>query len=67
MPNTNCLEGLKCPECGNEDRLLIDAWVSVSVTDDGSEPMGDHYWDRKSFAMCPDCDFEGELRDFEAR
>jgi hypothetical protein len=69
MTNTNCLEGVKCPACGNEDRLLIAAHVIAEVTDDGADIASPKYgggfeWDDDSYARCPECDREGALRDF---
>ena len=61
MPNTNCLEGIKCPKCANEDRFKIEAQIVCTVTDDGSMPAGDHYWDETSNTLCPVCEFQGNL------
>ena len=35
MPNTNCLEGIRCTKCGHEDSFKIKATVLVLVTDEG--------------------------------
>jgi predicted RNA-binding Zn-ribbon protein involved in translation (DUF1610 family) len=67
MTNENCLEGVKCPDCGNEDRFFIAANVMVDVTDSGADVEGDMEWDEKSFTRCPQCGMTGELRDFEER
>ena len=40
--NTNCLDGVRCPGCGNQDHFLITATVTARVTDDGAE-AGGHY------------------------
>lgn len=69
MTNINCLEGVKCPACGNEDRLLIASHVIAEVTDDGADVASPMYgtgfeWDDGSYARCPECDREGTLRDF---
>ncbi len=53
MTNTNCLEGIKCPQCGNGAHFRIEAVIVCHVTDDGSEPTGDHHWDKDSFCHCP--------------
>lgn len=37
MTNTNCLRGMRCPECKQEDRLKIVARVVCDVTDNGSD------------------------------
>jgi hypothetical protein len=64
MTNMNCLEGIRCPACGQEDRFRITALITCLVTDDGSEPVGDHDWDDGSSTHCPECGFDGELKAF---
>lgn len=66
--NTNCLEGFRCPECGQEDELLIYAEVRVSLRDDGSEVLhGWTDWNRDSVAECPECGHEGKVEEFFTR
>jgi hypothetical protein len=43
MTNKNCLEGIRCPQCGYEDAFRIEAQIRVYVTDDGTEDEGGHY------------------------
>lgn len=63
--NTNCLEGVKCPKCGQEDLFKIAAHVICEVSDDGTEDhLGDHEWDQQSFCQCCECDHAGKLADF---
>jgi len=64
MSNQNCLQGIKCPKCGNEDRFKIQASIACHVTDEGSEPDGDHEWDETSHTICPVCEFENSLAAF---
>jgi hypothetical protein len=64
MTNTNCLENVCCPKCGQVDRFRIVAFITCDVTDDGSEPSGDHEWDDHSATRCPECGFDGELKEF---
>jgi hypothetical protein len=64
MTNTNCLQGISCPNCVQEDRFRIAAVISCLVTDGGSEPVGDHEWDGDSATHCPECGFNGKLKDF---
>ncbi len=64
MTNTNCLEGIRCPACGQEDRFRITALITCVVTDNGSEPLGDHEWDGESSTQCPQCGFNGKLNEF---
>jgi len=63
--NTNCLEGVKCPKCGQEDLFKIAARVIVEVSDDGTEDQGgDYEWDQAAFCQCCECDHAGQLADF---
>jgi hypothetical protein len=49
MTNTNCPEGIRCPECGYEDGFYVEAIVTLLVSDDGTEDRGgDHFWDEES-------------------
>jgi hypothetical protein len=45
MPNTNCLQGMRCPKCGHEDSFKIEVIAIVLVTDDGAEDLGNAEWD----------------------
>ena len=66
MTNTNCLENIKCPACGNEDSFRIAAKTVAIVTDDGTEDHGDMQWDDSSYAECSECHRHGTLKDFRA-
>ncbi len=64
MTNTNCLEGVCCPD----KRFTITALVGCDVTDDGAWATGNgHYdWDGDSPCSCPECGRYGKLREFRA-
>jgi len=65
MPNTNCLEGMKCPKCGQENSLKIEATCIFTVTDDGTEDEGNgHEWGDTNYCECPDCEHHGTVADF---
>jgi hypothetical protein len=64
MTNENCLDGIKCPACGNEDRFRIEVTVMATVTDDGAEVEGDMEWDGNSYAECASCHEHGKLSHF---
>ncbi len=66
MSNTNCLEGVRCPACGNEDRFRIVGKALFTVTDEGTDEFGDVEWDDDSFAECPDCGRDGPLKEFRS-
>jgi hypothetical protein len=50
MTNVNCLDGVCCPTCGQEQRFVITALVDCEVTDDGACTADhSHYdWDGES-------------------
>ena len=67
MTNTNCLEGITCPKCGNESRFHIAVTTMANVTDDGAETFGDMEWDAASFTECPECRHCGSLNEFHTQ
>ena len=64
MTNTNCLENIKCPNCGNEDSFRIAAKTIATVCDDGVEDHSEMEWDDDSYADCTKCCWHGTLKDF---
>lgn len=65
MPNTNCLEGFKCPACGAEDEFRITISQTAIVNDDGVEDVvGDNEWESNSACQCGACDHEGKVWQF---
>jgi hypothetical protein len=66
MTNENCLKGIRCPQCGNQDRFLIVARIMVDVTDAGADIANGPgmEWDEDSLTICPECDRDGPLREF---
>lgn len=62
--NTNCLEGLACPKCGNDERLFIVGMSVFEVVDDGTVEHEDVEWDDSSHTRCPQCNFVGNLCEF---
>lgn len=64
MTNTNCLDGIRCPRCGQAEHFHVEARVTCLVTDDGAEPRGDTDWDGDSQCSCPECGHGGPLSTF---
>lgn len=67
--NENCLEGWKCPKCGNEDPFWINVteYKTVLMGDDGTieEKSGaETYWTADSYAKCGECGFEASPKVF---
>ena len=65
MVNENCLAGMKCPDCGYEDKFRIRGTAVFEVADDGTQDYWDIEWDDDSYCCCDYCGKEGELRDFK--
>jgi hypothetical protein len=62
--HTNCMEGLRCPSCKQEDGLRIECIVVCKVTNDGIAPSGDLDFTDGSWCHCPACEHEGTVKDF---
>lgn len=62
--NTNCLEDVRCPRCGQEDnfKILCTAWFDVE--DDGTDDPEEVSWGGNSQVVCPECQRRGKLSDF---
>jgi hypothetical protein len=63
--NVNCLEGKRCPKCGQNRRFLIFAMAEFCMTDDGAEDNGDIDYGPESRATCPKCKHSGPWKIFE--
>lgn len=63
--NNNCLSGLRCPACGNEDSFSIEVRMPFDVTDDGAEQdrHADTSWDDDSLCGCSQCEWFGVVED----
>ncbi len=59
---------LRCPQCGSNDTLDINANIWVRLTDDGTDPdlaaSRDHEWDDASHIRCASCGHSGKVGDF---
>ena len=53
--NENCLQGVKCPKCGNESKFHISISALAEVTDEGVGELGDVEWDGNSICLCDTC------------
>jgi len=65
---TNFLD-MRCPKCGNEDQLDIQATVWIRVCEDGTDADAagdwDHEYQPRSPAQCRACGHFGTVRQFE--
>lgn len=59
--NHNCLEGWRCPKCGQEDSFAVAASCWVELRDDGTWNETDFDWTEESAVRCNDCDWTGEV------
>lgn len=66
MPNTNCLEGIACPECKSEGPFAIHSCALVLMSDNGGEETTDIEWSPASVITCKGCGHFGKVRDFTA-
>lgn len=63
--NTNCLEGMECPECKSNGPFKIAATALFTLYDDGTDEFGDLEYDDGSYCECPQCGFDGIVDDFK--
>lgn len=64
MSNNNCLEGMCCPECNQEDCFDISVQTWARMRDDGVEDYQGCEYDKNSACFCPECGFAGKVSDF---
>lgn len=67
MHNTNCLQGIRCPQCKQRDRVKVIALSRFTLLDNGTDDYEDVEWDENSHMECPDCGYAGTARDFMAK
>lgn len=63
--NTNCLEGIRCPNCGSLGPFLVISECLAIVADDGVEQTSDHDWSYSKVCACQDCWFEDAYSAFK--
>ena len=68
MPNTNCLEGFKCPKCGHTKtfHIVVQTLHELYMDDNGTieDSGGDNEWDDNSDCRCGGCGLEGQVGHF---
>lgn len=62
--NTNCLEGIECPECGHTEEFEINGHVWATVTDDGVTENENFEWDAGSTCRCVKCNHRDRMDAF---
>lgn len=63
--DNGCLTGLRCPTCGNRERLRILIEAGAVMGPDGLEDIeGDLTWDEGASITCLHCEHRGFLREF---
>jgi len=64
MSNTNCLEGIQCPECEHHTEFFVTMTAVFSLRDEGTEQNGDSEWDDDSPCECSNCGYSAKMADF---
>jgi hypothetical protein len=63
--NENCLEAMRCPQCGSLGPFKITVTTVLLVDDEGIDNEGiDNMWDKQSRCECRDCYNVGTAADF---
>lgn len=58
-PNSNCLEGMSCPDCGQHYRFKVVGRALFVITDDGTDDYNDVEFYDDDHASCPECMWTG--------
>jgi hypothetical protein len=65
---TNFL-GIRCPRCGDEDRIDIESTIWLRVCEDGTDAdasfNGDHEYTPRSLTHCAACGHTARLSEFD--
>ena len=65
--NTNCLEGIQCPKCGQAEEFRVQATSVFELFDEGTGDHSDVEYDDDAWTLCPHCEYEGEMKTFMTR
>ncbi len=68
-PNSNCLDGKRCPRCGSYGPFEVEVSMRVLLYDSGSDDAedGSIEYDDDAFAVCYACRCKGKFGDFNDR
>lgn len=64
MSNTNCLEGMQCPQCGAYEPFRIIAVADFTVYDNGTEHFTGVEWEDDARCTCLTCKNFGPVHHF---
>lgn len=62
--NENCLEGISCPKCKEEESFHISMRADIQITDEGTDSHEDTEWGPESHISCDACGHEGIVAQF---
>jgi hypothetical protein len=65
MTNSNCLEGMQCPNCDSEGPFWMTAKARFFVSDNGTEEFNGIAWSGTDICECVACRYDGTVRDFQ--
>lgn len=63
--NTNCLEGMRCPECQSLEPFAIQIKTVATVYDSGTNATENHEWEDYSPCICEKCGHSSTVRAFK--
>lgn len=66
VANSNCLEGARCPDCGQDHAFHVVAMAVFTVQDDGTDEGRNVEWESDSPAYCSECQWSGSWGDLTA-
>jgi len=67
-PNTNLLEGMRCPRCKSFGPFYIRAEITLEVQDSLAVKIDEDFdWGNDSYCECASCRFDSSVIDFKER
>ncbi len=68
-PNSNCLDGKRCPKCASYGPFEVVVSMRVLLYDSGSDDAedGSIEYDDDALAVCYACRYQGKFGDFNDR
>ena len=59
---TNCIEGFRCPKCGNFESFNVEVPRLINVQASGTDDCGgDTEWSDDSYCECDECGHEATV------
>lgn len=65
--NSNCLEGMRCPNCRSREPFAIYGKAWFKVYDDGSDTFESLEWSSRASCRCEECGYLATVKAFQIK